>query len=62
MAALLRGLAHLKKVRLLAYHNYAGSKYASLGMAASLPARLPTEEELTAAWEILRNSGIPAVR
>ena len=34
------------RVRVLPYHNFAGSKYRALGLEATLPARLPTEEEL----------------
>ena len=62
MAALLSKLTHLKKVRLLAYHNYAGSKYASLDMTNTLPARLPTEEELDAALAILTDCGLNTIR
>lgn len=45
---ILAEMHHVKKVRVLAYHNYAADRYASLGMAASLPSRLPTEEEMSA--------------
>ena len=38
----------------LAYHNYAGSKYASLNMENTLPERLPTEEEIEKAKEKIR--------
>ena len=34
------------RVRVLPYHNFAGSKYRALGMETTLPARLPTEAEL----------------
>lgn len=52
MAKFLRELNHVSKIKLLPYHNYAGSKYAALEMNNTLPARLPTEDELTeaAAW------------
>lgn len=46
LAAFLRPLKHVKKVKVLPYHNYAGSKYAALGMENTLPKRLPTEEEI----------------
>ena len=62
MTTLLRELTHLKKVRLLAYHNYAGSKYASLEMSSTLPDRLPTEEELDAALAILTDCGLNTIR
>ncbi len=51
-------LKNLKKVRLLAYHNYAGSKYDSLGMVNTLPEKTPTEENLEKARkEIKANIG-----
>lgn len=48
LAEFMRGLQNLTKVRVLPYHNYAGSKYKALGMENSLPERLPTEEECVA--------------
>ena len=33
-------------VKVLPYHNFAGSKYAALGMENTLPKTLPTEEDL----------------
>ena len=62
IAKLLSELTHVKKVRLLAYHNYAGSKYASLGMDNTLPPRLPVEEELNIALRLLKDHGLNAVR
>ena len=47
--ALLQELGNITKVRVLAYHNYAGSKYAALGMENTLPTNLPTAEEIKAA-------------
>ncbi len=46
IAEFLKPLKNVKKVRVLPYHSYAGSKYEALGMKNSLPKRLPTEEEL----------------
>ncbi len=46
LARFLRPLKNVKKVKILPYHNYAGSKYAALGMENTLPLRLPTEDEL----------------
>lgn len=46
LARFLRPLKNVKRVKLLPYHNYAGSKYAALGMENTLPLRLPTEDEL----------------
>lgn len=45
----LSGLKNIAKVRLLPYHNYAGSKYTSLGMANTLPERKPSIEEISTA-------------
>lgn len=58
MAEVLSELKHLSGVRVLAYHNYAGSKYEALHMANTLPSRLPTPEELENARDLLRAKGI----
>ena len=50
--AFLKPLKNVKKIRVLPYHNYAGSKYEALGMENNLPKRLPTEEEIAAAENI----------
>lgn len=42
----LSGLKGITGVKVLAYHNFAGSKYAALDMKNTLPPTLPTEEEL----------------
>ena len=49
IADFLKSLKHIVRVRVLPYHSYASSKYAALGIENTLPARLPTEEELRAA-------------
>lgn len=46
IAAFLKPLGNVKAVKVLPYHNYAGSKYAALGMENTLPGTLPTEEEI----------------
>lgn len=43
------GLRNVVKVRVLPYHNYAGSKYESLGMNNTLPKLLPTREQIKTA-------------
>lgn len=53
LAHFLAGLKCIKKIRILAYHNYAGSKYAALHMANTLPSILPTEEALAAARDLM---------
>lgn len=46
IADFLRTLKNVKAVKVLPYHNFAGSKYAALGMENTLPKILPTDEEL----------------
>ena len=54
IANFLKDFKHISKIRVLPYHNFAGSKYRALGMAHTLPERLPTDAELEAAKETLR--------
>lgn len=54
MAVLLSSLSSVKRVRVLPYHNLAGSKYEALGMVNTLPHRLPTDKEVERAREIIR--------
>lgn len=49
IAAFLDTLNNITKVKVLPYHNYAGSKYQSLAMKNTLPHVLPTDEEIKAA-------------
>lgn len=42
----LTNLKNVKKVRVLPYHNYAGSKYTALGIVNNLPTKLPSDEEI----------------
>ena len=58
IAQFINKLRHVTKVRLLPYHNYAGSKYKALGMDNTLPSRLPSEEELARARQILKSAGL----
>ena len=52
IADFLRPLKQVQKVKVLPYHNYAGSKYTALGMENTLPKRLPTEEEIQQAQSL----------
>ena len=61
IAGFLCDLKNLTKVRVLPYHNYAGTKYNSLNMENILPKLLPNEEELKAAVKYLRKKGIDAI-
>lgn len=51
-------LASVTGVRVLGYHNFAKSKYSSLGIPCTLPERLPEPEELEKAKEVLKAAGI----
>lgn len=46
IAQFLKDFKHILRIRVLPYHNYAGSKYRALGMEHALPERLPTNEEI----------------
>ncbi|MBQ9976753.1 MAG: hypothetical protein IJP16_09600 [Clostridia bacterium] len=46
IAELLLPFKNAKKVRVLPYHNLAGSKYIALGMENTLPEALPRDEEI----------------
>ena len=50
-------LNNVVKVRVLPYHNYAGSKYKSLNIKNTLPEILPTDEEIKLAKEIIQAHG-----
>lgn len=58
IAQFLSELKNVTKVRVLSYHNYAGSKYTSLGMANNLPKALPQEEDIEKANVTLKEYGI----
>ena len=55
IACFLAQLNNITKIRVLPYHNYASSKYEALNMANTLPNRLPTDEELEAARNLIKN-------
>lgn len=46
IAIFLSKLRHIKSIKVLPYHNYAGTKYAALNMENTLPKRLPLDEEV----------------
>lgn len=58
IAEMLRKLKNLSAVRVLPYHNYAGSKYKSLDMKNTLPHTLPEKEEVSEAEQVFKNMGI----
>ncbi len=53
IAEFLKPLKNIKSVKVLPYHNYAGSKYAALGMENTLPEILPSEEDIMKAEDLL---------
>lgn len=53
----LKNVKNLTKIKLLPYHNYAGSKYTSLAMRNTLPRELPQKEETDMAIATLKNMG-----
>lgn len=46
IAGFVKTLGSIHKVKVLAYHNYAGSKYAALGMENTLPPVLPEDSTI----------------
>lgn len=62
IACFLEKLACVRCVKILAYHNYAASKYSSLGMENTLPEALPTDGEIDAAVKIFTSHGLKAKR
>ncbi len=52
---------NLKGVRILKYHNMAGSKYSSLGFENKLPEVIPTDDDIRRAKEIISDCGIDVI-
>ena len=52
IAAFTKTLSLCVGVKVLPYHNLAGSKYAALGMKNTLPAALPAAAEVAAAQKL----------
>ena len=61
IAKLISELETVVGIRVLPYHNYAGSKYAALGMENTLPENTPTKESLDGAKNIFRSYGIKVI-
>lgn len=53
IAEFLKKLKNVTKIRVLPYHNYAGSKYEALDIENRLPAKLPDEEMIKKAENLL---------
>ena len=61
LARFLQPLRHVTKVRVLPYHNYAGSKYAALDKKNTLPARLPEEAEVERVRQLFAAAGLRVI-
>ena len=55
IARFLAPFQNITKIRVLPYHNYAGSKYKALDIENTLPERLPSEEEIRTAVETIKS-------
>lgn len=53
IAIFLSDLKNISGIRILPYHNYAGSKYRALSMKNTLPGQLPEEAQLNAAKALM---------
>lgn len=49
----LKDFKNIRKIRVLAYHNYAGSKYDALFMKNTLPEKIPSNTEIESFQEEL---------
>ena len=55
IAQFLKPLKNVKAIKVLPYHNYAGSKYDALGMENTLPKILPSAAQIQAAEVIIQH-------
>ena len=62
IAEFLSRLKNLTKVRVLPYHNYAGSKYGALQMENTLPEIVPSDNEMEEVRNYFINNGINVVK
>ena len=58
IAEFLSGLKNITKVRVLPYHNFAGTKYMALNMKNTLPEVLPTNDEIVIAESYFKKYGV----
>ena len=58
IATFLSTLNNVMGIRVLPYHNYAGTKYSSLDIDNTLPEKLPNDEEIATAKAILKSKNI----
>ena len=62
IAKFISTIKNITKVRVLPYHNYAGSKYEALDMENTLPDRIPSEDMIDDAISILEKNGIKVMK
>ena len=62
VAGFLSKLKCVTGIRVLPYHNMAGSKYEALGLKNNLPEQLPTDESVAAAKNIFAEYGINVLK
>lgn len=55
IAMFLQPLKHIRSIKILPYHNYAGSKYDALNIENTLPQKLPTRAQIQNAETILKS-------
>ena len=53
----LKSLKNITEVKVLPYHNYAGTKYKSLGMENTLPDTLPSDDEIIEIKKMFKSYG-----
>ncbi len=61
MGEFLKGFKNITKIKVLHYHNFAGSKYSAVNMPNTLPETLPTDEEVKKAVAILKSFSLNAI-
>ncbi len=61
IAEMLSKIKNLVRVRLLPYHNYAGTKYKSLDIENTLPEKMPEESETEGAKAFFREKNIEVI-
>ena len=55
IAVFLSKFKNIIKIRVLPYHDYAGSKYKALSLQNTLPDKIPTDEEMQRAADTIKN-------
>lgn len=58
IAKFLEGIHCISAVKLLAYHNMAGTKYEAIGLENTMPKNMPTTDQMKEAANKLRKTGL----